>query len=137
MIVKRLIAAARLFRPRAVLTVGVLALLCVSDGVGPRLLPLPSFVEIAPTTREHDRAYAASRTPARVGSTTRVEMVPAPQARAATERQPRPAAAHTQKFVLPLPGLAESRGQALRPHARERTSHFSRPQGRAPPRRRA
>lgn len=132
---KQLVNTARLLNPRAVLIVGASALLCISDGVGPRLLPLPALVETASPTPAHERGDAASRTPSRVRTTTRVEMVPAPQARAAAERQPQQAAAHTPKFILPLPRLAQSRGQDFRTHARESSAHFSRPQGRAPPRR--
>ncbi len=125
---------ARLLNPRVVFIVGVLALLCVSDGVGPRLLPVPTLAEPASLTPERDRGFAASRTPSRGRAATRVEMVPAPQAQAAAARQQQQAA-HTPKFIFHLPHSARSWGQDLRPHSRESSAHFSRPQGRAPPRR--
>lgn len=122
---KRLVNTARLLTLRALFAVGVLALLCVSDGVGPRLLPLPTA---------HERSDAASRAPSRGRTVARVEMVSGPQAQVAMVRQPQQqVAARTPNFIPPPPRLALLQGQDLRPHSREDSAHILRTQGRAPP----
>lgn len=113
---------------RALLAVGVLALLCVSDGVGPRLLPLPTL---------HERSAAASRLPSRGRTAVRVEMTSGPQTQAATTNQSQQVVAHTQNFILSPPYLVVFRGAELHPGDRKRASHIFRPLGRAPPRLRA
>ena len=80
-------ARTRLTAARVFIILGVLVSLCVSDNVGPRLLPLPSISERAPTPRAFDQGEAASRAPARARTDgARVEMVTAPQSRAGAER---------------------------------------------------
>ncbi len=70
----------KLTAARVLIILGVLVSLCVSDNVGPRLLPLPSISELASAPQAFDPGEAASRAPAR-GKTegARVEMVTAPQ----------------------------------------------------------
>jgi hypothetical protein len=120
---------------RVLLILGVLASLCISDNVGPRLLPLPLTPELASALVPSDRGLAASRTPSH-GVTTgaRVEMVSAPQSRAGAERQSPHAAAHTPEFELAIPSAPHSLRQAIYPTFTESSAPFSRPKGRAPPR---
>ncbi len=94
----------KLTAARVLIILGVLVLLCVSDNVGPRLLPLPSISELASAPQAFDPGEAASRAPAR-GKTegARVEMVTAPQSRAGAERQSPHAAARALKFELAVP----------------------------------
>lgn len=132
---KRPVHTARLLNRRAVIIVGALLVLCVSDNVGPRLLPLPSLPELASTPKQTDRGRVVSRSPSQ-GRTTgaRVEMVSAPQGRAASERQSPHAAAHAPKFDLAAPLAPASPSPELYQPSGERSAPFSRPKGRAPPR---
>ena len=120
---------------RALLVLGVLVSLCVSDNVGPRLLPLPSSPELASAPGLLDMGQAASPTPSH-GRTTgaRVEMVSASQSRAGAERQSPHAAAHAPKFELSVPSAPYSLRRELHPPFAESSAPFSRPKGRAPPR---
>jgi len=122
---------------RVLLILGVLVSLCVSDNVGPRLLPLPlsSAPELASSPRLSDRGRAASHTPSqgRTGD-ARVEMVSAPQGRAGAERQSPHGAAHAPKFELAVPSAPYSPRRGLYPPSAESSARFSRPKGRAPPR---
>jgi hypothetical protein len=112
----------------------VLVSLCVSDNVGPRLLPLPSISELASAPQASDPWEAASRVPAR-GKTegARVDMVTAPQSRAGAERQS-PHAARAPKFELAVPPAPRSLRPELYPPSAESSAPFARPKGRAPPR---
>ena len=120
---------------RVLLILGALASLCVSDNVGPRLLPLPLAPELASATVSSDLGQSASRTPSHGGTIgARVEMVSAPQSRAGAERQSSQAAAHAQKFDPAIPPAQHSLGPELYPLCAESSAPFSRPKGRAPPR---
>ena len=126
---------ARLLDRRAVIVVGALLVLCVSDNVGPRLLPLPPPPVLASTTKPADQRQGASRAPAQSRTTgARVEMVSAPQSRAASERQSPHAAAHAPKFDLAAPPAPPAPGLELDRPSGESSAPFSRPKGRAPPR---
>lgn len=122
---------------RVSLILGVLVSLCVSDNVGPRLLPLPlaSAPELASVPRLSDPGRAASHTPSR-GRTgeARVEMVSAPQNRAGAERPSPHGAAHAPKFELAAPPAPHSPGREPYAPSAESSARFSRPKGRAPPR---
>jgi hypothetical protein len=120
---------------RALLVLGVLVSLCVSDNVGPRLLPLPSSPELASVMGLFELGRAASPTPSH-GRTTgaRVEMVTAPQSRAGAESKSPHAAAHAPKFELAVPSAPYSLRRELYPPSAESSAPFSRPKGRAPPR---
>ena len=124
------LTAARVF-----IILGVLVSLCVSDNVGPRLLPLPSVSELASAPRAFDSGEAASRAPAR-GKTkgARVEMVTAPQSRTGAERQSPDAAARSLKFELAVPPAPRFLRPELYPPSAESSTPFARPKGRAPPR---
>ena len=127
-------ARTRLTAARVFIILGVLVSLCVSDNVGPRLLPLPSISERVPTPRALDQGEAASRAPARARiDGARVEMVTAPQSRAGAERQS-PQAAGAPKFELAVPPAPRSQRRGLYPLSAELSAPFARPKGRAPPR---
>ena len=120
---------------RVLLILGVLASLCVSDNVGPRLLPLPQVSELASTVRPSDRGPVASHTPSQSRTIgVRVEMVSAPQPRAGAERSSSQAAAHAAKFDLAVPPARPLPGWELYQPSAESSAPFSRPKGRAPPR---
>ena len=120
---------------RVLLILGVLVSLCVSDNVGPRLLPLPLTAELTSAPVPSDQGQAASRTPSHGGTIgARVEMVSAPQSRAGADRQSPHAAAHTPKFELAVPSAPHSLRRELYPSLAESSVPFSRPKGRAPPR---
>jgi hypothetical protein len=120
---------------RALLILGVLASLCVSDNVGPRLLPLPVPSELASVPGPSDRAEAATHAPAQGGNDgARVEMVSAPQGRAGAVRQSPQAAAHAQKFDLAIPYAPRLPRREPRTPFAETSALLSRPKGRAPPR---
>lgn len=122
---------------RVFLILCVLVSLCVSDNVGPRLLPLPlpPAPELASSQRLSDCGPTASHAPSR-GRTdaARVEMVSAPQSRVGAERQSSQAAAHGPQFDLAIPPAPPSTGPGLYPPCAESSTLFSRPKGRAPPR---
>ena len=120
---------------RAFVVVCALLSLCVSDNVGPRLLPLPHVPEFAPTQGPFDPGQTASPAPPQ-GRTERgrVEMLSAPQSRAGAERQSPHAAAHTPEFKLAIPSAPHSLRRELYPSLAESSAPFSRPKGRAPPR---
>ena len=132
---KRPVHAAKLFSPRALLIAGVLVSLCVSDNVGPRLLPLPPIAGVSSVSGPVYDGLARSPAPShdRAGG-ARVEMLSATQRRAGAERQSPQVAAHSPKFELVVPSHPHSlRGESYPPSA-ESPAPFSRPKGRAPPR---
>lgn len=121
---------------RALLIIGALVSLCVSDGVGPRLLPLPlSHGDIAYAEARQGFDPAASRAPAPTkGPGPRVEMAAAPQNRAGAGQQQVQVAAHAPGGVFEAParvvvGVA-AEYRPLSPVA----APALRPPGRAPPR---
>lgn len=120
---------------RVLIILVALVSLCVSDNVGPRLLPLPPTAELASTPGPSDRGHATSHTPSQDRTEgARVEMISAPQSRAGAERQSPQVAAHAPKFELAVPSTPRSlRLERYLPCA-ESSATFSRPKGRAPPR---
>jgi len=120
---------------RVLLILCALVSLCVSDNVGPRLLPLPSAPESASLPRHPDREPAATNAPSqgRTDDDARVEMAPAPQSRVGAERQSSQAAAHTPKFELAAPPARPLPGWEIYQPSAKSSAPFSRPKGRAPP----
>ena len=131
---KRPVHTARLLNRRAIVVVGALLVLCASDGVGPRLLPLPALARVASATSETDSRQTAPRDTSHSAAATRVAMITAPQIQAAKERPQRQAAAHTPESTLSPQALTATPAPG-QPPVRESTGHFSRPRDRAPPRR--
>jgi hypothetical protein len=119
---------ARALRPNALLVFCALFSLCVSDNVGPRLLPLPDL--------SSTRGQAEQRTPADGGTgRARVEMVSAPQNRSGAERQSPQAAPHAPPCKPEAPPTPRrSRRPELDAPAAESSAPFSRPESRGPPR---
>ncbi len=125
----------KLSAARILIILGVLVSLCVSDNVGPRLLPLPTVSEPASTTGPSEPGEAGSPTPSQCRTNgARVEMASAPQGRAGAVSKSPHAAAHSPKFDLAVPAAPPSRRRELYQPAAESSAPFSRPTGRAPPR---
>jgi hypothetical protein len=121
---------------RILIILGALVSLCVSDNVGPRLLPLPLPVsELASVPGAFDQRLAASGAPAQdKPEGARVEMLTAPQSRAGAHRQSSQAAALPPKFALAVPTAPRPLRWEVHPPSAESSAPFSRPKGRAPPR---
>jgi hypothetical protein len=120
---------------RVLLILCALGSLCVSDNVGPRLLPLPQSHEVVSLPLPSDRASATSHTPTQDRTDdTRVEMAPAPQNRVGAGRHSSQAAVHTPRFELVAPDARYSLGREIYQPFAESSAPFSRPKGRAPPR---
>jgi hypothetical protein len=120
---------------RILIIFGALVSLCVSDNVGPRLLPLPPVSELASVPGASDRRPAASGAPAQDKTEgARVEMVTAPQSRSGAHRQSSQAAALAPKFALAVPTAPRPLRWEVHPPSAESSTPFSRPKGRAPPR---
>jgi hypothetical protein len=120
---------------RLLIILGVLLSLCVSDNVGPRLLPLPLTPELvsAPTASDHDQA--TSHTPAHDRTETgRIEMVSPAQSRLGAGQQPSQVAANTPRFELTLPSFHRSLRHGLYSPCTVSSALLLRPEGRAPPR---
>ncbi|HWS87631.1 MAG TPA: hypothetical protein VN282_11745 [Pyrinomonadaceae bacterium] len=120
---------------RILIILGALVSLCVSDNVGPRLLPLPPVSELASVPGAFDQRLAASGAPAQDKTEgARVEMITAPQSRAGAHRQSSLAAALAPKFALAVPTDPRPSRWEVHPPSAESSAPFSRPKGRAPPR---
>jgi hypothetical protein len=122
---------------RALLIIGALISLCLSDTVGPRLLPLPvsELVTTAPVEGQPGPEPAASRTPAPTkGTSPRVEMAATAQTRAGADHKHVQVAAHTPRGVLQAPAVVILDTLNAYQPLYSLTAQVSRPQGRAPPR---
>lgn len=119
---------------KVLLILGVLVSLCVSDNVGPRLLPLPPIAVAASMPWPVGHGPAHSPAPSHDGTVgARVEMLSATHRRAGAERQSPQVAAHSPKFELVIPSNLPSLCGESYPPAAESSAPFSRPKGRAPP----
>lgn len=87
---------------RLLLIISSLLSLCVSDGVGPRLLPLPGAQESVLTAQSQLGSYASStRTPTPSGRLSqRMEMASGSQFRAGNHHQDTQHATHALQGVL-------------------------------------
>jgi hypothetical protein len=122
---------------RALLIIGALISLCLSDTVGPRLLPLPvsELVTTASAEGQPGPELAASRTPSPTkGSSPRVEMAVTAHSRAGADHKQVQAAAHNPHSVLEAPAdIILDTLNAYQP-LYSLAAQVSRPPGRAPPR---
>src|SRR3712207_3412089 len=110
---------------RMLIIIGVLVALCVSDNVGPRLLPLPPVTGLACVPAGSGRGQAPSPAPAQGGTErAHVEMISAPQSQAGAERQSPRAAANAPKFVLAAPSAHHSPRRGLYPPLGESSAPF-------------
>jgi hypothetical protein len=121
---------------RAFLILGALVSLCLSDGVGLRLMPLPVSEDVVASTEvQQGIEPAASRTPspAKVSS-PRVEMAVTSQNRASARHQQVQTATHAPQGVFEAPAVIILKVPGAYGHLFSFTTSLSRPPGRAPPR---
>lgn len=119
---------------RVLITLGALLSLCVSDSVGPRLLPLPAASERAAERRQAFDAADVSHAPAReCPAVVRVAMAAPARKQAGAEQQPLHVAAHAAEgLISPAPDAGPFAQTTYSPiHATTATA--TRPPGRAPP----
>lgn len=121
---------------RALLIIGALVSLCLSDSVGPRLMPLP-VSEISTTSVERQQGIdpKASRAPTSTkGSKPWVEMAStAPNRAGARHKQVQPATHAPQNIFEAPPDIVQDDPAAYGPLFLF-TASVSRPPGRGPPR---
>lgn len=121
---------------RALLIIGALVSLCLSDGVGPRLMPLP-VPEAATASAEvpQGSAPAASRVPSPVkGSGPRVEMAATAHSRAGSPDQQAQTATHAPQGMFEAPAVIILKVRGAYGPLLSFTAPVSRPPGRGPPR---
>lgn len=122
---------------RALLIIGALISLCLSDTVGPRLLPLPvsELITTAPVDGPPGPEPAASRNPpSSKGLGPRVDIAATSQNRAGANHQHVQAASHTPQGVLQAPARIILDTLNNYQPLYSLTAQVSRPPGRAPPR---
>lgn len=121
---------------RLIFIIGALVSLCISDNVGPRLLPLPSSQVITLAVQSRlGSGSAATRIPAPTqGSSPRVEMAVTPQYRAGDRHQQVLPATHAPQVGLEPPvNILQEAPNNYRPLF-SLVALVSVPAGRAPPR---
>lgn len=121
---------------RALLIIGALVSLCLSDGVGPRLMPLPvSEAATASADVQQSNAPAATRVPSPVkGSIPRVEMAATAQNRAGARHQQVQTATHAPQGMSDAPAVIILKVRGAYWPLLSFTTPVSRPPGRGPPR---
>lgn len=125
-----------LFWSRAILVVGALLCLCVSDSAGPRLLPLPApCVPLAFSAFLPNSGACASRTPSpNREPNTYLQMVASSHYRARDRHHQVQAATHAPESSYQLqPSNLATTPETYAP-LNFRTTSLSIPTGRAPPR---
>lgn len=119
---------------RALIILGVLFSLCVSNNVGPRLLPLPSLTASASAVKQVSLYTTASHLPTPDGTDTfRVAIAAPTNKRAGSEISPLPLAAHAPQSSLLPPGDVGNPERFVYQSHLVTSPSLSRPQGRAPP----
>ena len=133
------IAATTKARPRikrGILIICALVSLCLSDGVGPRLMPLP-VPEAAPASAElrqvNDPAASSVPSPAK-GSSPRVVMAAAAQNRAGSPDQQVQTAIHAPQGMFEAPAVVSLKVHGDYGPLLSFSAPVSRPPGRGPPR---
>lgn len=123
------------FAVRALVVLGALLSLCVSDSVGPRLLPLPTASERAAFERQSLDDAEVSPAPSRENTeVVRVAMAaPARKQAGAEQQRPLHVSSHAAaRFVTPPAAVRPSVRTTYSPiHAA--SAAVTRPKGRAPP----
>lgn len=119
---------------RALIILGVLFSLCVSNNVGPRLLPLPSLAASASAVKQVSLYTTASHLPTQDGTDTfRVAIAAPTNKRAGAETTPLPLATHApQGGFVPPATFGDKEWFVYSSHLVTSPS-VSRPRGRAPP----
>ncbi|MBD0373005.1 MAG: hypothetical protein ICV60_19335 [Pyrinomonadaceae bacterium] len=121
----------RIMRMRALIILGVLFSLCVSNNVGPRLLPLPSLAASASAVKQVSLYTTASHLPTSDATDTfRVAIAAPANKRAGSETTPLPLAKHAPQRSLPPLG---NPGRFVYSSHLVTSPSLSRPRGRAPP----
>ena len=123
---------------RAFLIISALVSLCLSDGVGPRLMPLPVSEAVAASAevQQQGNAPAASRVPSPAkGSSARVEMAATAQNRAGARHQQVQTATHAPQGMFLAPAVIILKVHGAYGPLLSFTAPVSRPPGRGPPRR--
>ena len=119
---------------RAFFIVGALISLCVSDNIGPRLLPLPVAPESSTATAQGSQDDAAScLTASGASACFRVPIIAQVHKRGSLQPQPPPPVTHAPTCSFAQPG--DVRTSSHNPHAplRITSAPVLRPSGRAPP----
>jgi hypothetical protein len=123
----------RLTGPRALLIVIALVSLCVSDNIGPRLLPLPVSPEFS-TAATQGSQDDASPLPASGESTCfRVPIIAQIHKRGSLQPEPPPPATHAPGHAPAQPVNARTSSQRPSASLLVTSVPVSRPSGRAPP----
>ena len=121
---------------RALLIIGALISLCLSDTVGPRLLPLPvtELATTAPAEGWPSPETTASRTPpSSKGLGSRVDMAASSQNRAGVDHKHMQEAAQSSSVLQAPAGIILDTLNAYKP-LYSLATQVSRPPGRGPPR---
>lgn len=119
---------------RVLITLGALLSLCLSDTVGPRLLPLPAADEYAATARHvFGDAGVAPAHPRGEPETVRVAMAQPARRQAGAEQSPLHVAAHASERLVKPPVAAPTSFQTACPLGAATSAAPTRPPGRAPP----
>jgi hypothetical protein len=121
---------------RAILIIGALLSLCLSDTVGPRLLPLPvsEIVTVASAEVHQGTEFAALSAPAPTkGASPRIEMAATAQNRAGADHKHGQVATHALRDVCYAPPGIILDGLGTYQPLYTLSALVSRPPGRAPP----
>jgi len=127
---------AEMAKLRALLILGALVSLCLSDSVGPRLMPLPvSEVVAASAGAKLCDEFAASRAPSSTkGLITRMEMAATAQNRASARHQQMQTATHAAQGMFEAPAVSILKIHGAYAPLFSFATPVLRPPGRAPPR---
>lgn len=119
---------------RVLITLGALLSLCLSDTVGPRLLPLPAADEYAATARHvFGDAGVSPVHPRGEPETVRVAMAQPARRQAGAEQSHLHVTAHAAAGLIKLPVAAPTSFQTACPLVAATSAATTRPPGRAPP----
>lgn len=119
---------------RVLITLGALLSLCLSDTVGPRLLPLPAADEYAATARPvFEDAGVSPAHPRGEPETVRVAMAQPARKQAGVEQSHLHVAAHASERLVKPPAAACSSVRTAYPSIIATFAMPTRPPGRAPP----
>jgi hypothetical protein len=124
----------KLIELRALVIIVVLSFLCVSDNVGPRLLPLPSgSASVSEATSGSPEDSLSHQPASSTANAYRVAIMAPANKRAGAEYSPLPVEAHAPNGSFILPDGAGSSEQFLFTSPRPTSAPAWRPAGRAPP----
>ena len=119
---------------RALVIFCALLSLCVSDTVGPRLLPLPGAASASAAGRQAVEGADVTPAPSRGDSAVvRVAMAPPARKHAGAEHQPLHAVAHAAEGLVTPPADARALVQTTYSSVPASPAAVTRPPGRAPP----